>query len=845
MANTTGIPLSIDITKLLSNVDSAIKQVNNKVRNANIEKIKINADTSGLESAIKRIKSEIASITGRSSTPKIELGTSRADGQITLDELTAFRKAEEALANPIGMAAVQAEFNKTAEVVKNLTAAVSAFKTEYSSIGGVNSIGNGGGLIDANAISDRIKAAVSGLSITNPVEIPIAFKGVQEAVAALQQQVNGTVINFGNSAFNGTSTDAGESVSNAVKRAAEQATEVLRQEDAVLADVNNKLSERRKLYLKTGDVLSSIKSGSSSKNVVQNYLNGEETSRTITVNYEQQRKEMDKTAAAAASLNGELERVKTAYSNLNVPVPIKSEDIAKLDVEYKSIKNHINELKSSTTRYNEQVKAEIEEQIKALNQLAGLYREANSGGTSMRKRDIETVKNISSNVLNSLVSGISDSRVLSAVQGDIAGLKQALDGITDRSKLNDFLNQFDVFKSKVTAVTTQFKSADGVMSELQKGITSLNKISNNTALYKNKGIEEIKVLLSSVEQLKGSYQTLMDSLKSDSSPENLARVKEYMTGLKEKTAEASAESNRLVQSLKQVRIDDNNLKKVNQLIAQMEEYMRRNPAAMGKTNIATGTTYGNEIQAFISQLRAAGDIGDSELQKIANGFANIKYQIKAANLEGNTFLGELKEKATKFIKWTAMTLVITKARMYFNKLFTTVYELDTELIDLKKTFNGTADELNDFYFEANKLAKQMGVTTAEIIKQGAAWSRLGYSSNETMKKMAEMSSMFAAISPDMDTEQAQNGLVSIMKAFGIDPENVLDGILSKVNIIGNTAATSNGEIVEMLQKSSSAMKEANNTLEETIALETAAIYSENGCAYRNVRKRIYLTALVA
>ena len=442
------------------------------------------------------------------------------------------------------------------------------------------------------------------------------------------------------------------------------------------------------------------------------------------------------------------------------------------------------------------------------------------------------------------MSGISDSRVLSAVQGDIAGLKQALDGITDRSKLNDFLNQFDVFKSKVTAVTTQFKSADGVMSELQKGITSLNKISNNTALYKNKGIEEIKVLLSSVEQLKGSYQTLMDSLKSDSSPENLARVKEYMTGLKEKTAEASAESNRLVQSLKQVRIDDNNLKKVNQLIAQMEEYMRRNPAAMGKTS-NSGATYGSELQSFITYLRTAGNIGDAELSKIANGFANIQYQIKAANLEGNTFFGEMKEKATKFIKWTAMTLVITKARMYFNKLFTTVYELDTELIDLKKTFNGTADELNDFYFEANKLAKQMGVTTAEIIKQGAAWSRLGYSSNETMKKMAEMSSMFAAISPDMDTEQAQNGLVSIMKAFGIDPENVLDGILSKVNIIGNTAATSNGEIVEMLQKSSSAMKEANNTLEETIALETAAIYSENGCAYRNVRKRIYLTALVA
>ena len=92
-----------------------------------------------------------------------------------------------------------------------------------------------------------------------------------------------------------------------------------------------------------------------------------------------------------------------------------------------------------------------------------------------------------------------------------------------------------------------------------------------------------------------------------------------------------------------------------------------------------------------------------------------------------------------------------------------------------------------------------------------------------MKTMSKYSSMFASISPDMNVEQATDGLVSIMKAFDIDPENVLDGIMSKVNIIGNTAATTNGEIVEMLEKSSAAMKEANNTLEQTIALETAAV----------------------
>lgn len=109
--------------------------------------------------------------------------------------------------------------------------------------------------------------------------------------------------------------------------------------------------------------------------------------------------------------------------------------------------------------------------------------------------------------------------------------------------------------------------------------------------------------------------------------------------------------------------------------------------------------------------------------------------------------------------------------------------------------------------------------------------------------MAKLSSMFASISPGMDVDTATNGLVSVMKAYDIDPNNVLDGIMSKINIIGNTAATSNAEIVNMLSRSSSAMKEANNTLEETIALETAAVEITRdadsvGTAFKTVAMRI-------
>ena len=91
--------------------------------------------------------------------------------------------------------------------------------------------------------------------------------------------------------------------------------------------------------------------------------------------------------------------------------------------------------------------------------------------------------------------------------------------------------------------------------------------------------------------------------------------------------------------------------------------------------------------------------------------------------------------------------------------------------------------------------------------------------------MAKYSSMFKTISPGMDLDSATDGLVSVMKAFKIGTEDVsevVDGIMSKINIVGNTQALNNADIVEFLTKSSSAMAVANNSLEETIALGTAA-----------------------
>ena len=150
----------------------------------------------------------------------------------------------------------------------------------------------------------------------------------------------------------------------------------------------------------------------------------------------------------------------------------------------------------------------------------------------------------------------------------------------------------------------------------------------------------------------------------------------------------------------------------------------------------------------------------------------------------------------------------------------TIVDLDDALLDLKKTTSMSSTELNNFYYSANDVAKQMGVTTKSIIDQASAWSRLGYSSNEQATEMAKLSSKFASISPGMDTDQAQEGMVSIMKAWQINPEDVEKEILDPINQLGNKFAESNDDIVEGMKRSAAALAAVGTDYKDAYSLFT-------------------------
>lgn len=213
----------------------------------------------------------------------------------------------------------------------------------------------------------------------------------------------------------------------------------------------------------------------------------------------------------------------------------------------------------------------------------------------------------------------------------------------------------------------------------------------------------------------------------------------------------------------------------------------------------------------------------TEVKKLEDEFSRLRAEVLTSGKTGRDMLSRLTQRLEDANARLLATYFSWQDWIrYARSAAETIRGLDDALVDLKKTTTMTNEELNQFYYNSSDIAKQMGVTTEEIISQAAAWSRLGYSSNEAATTMAQLSSKFASVSPGMNTDQAQEGLVSIMKAWDISTEDVERKIMDNINTLGNKFAETNADIITGMEKSAATFSALGQSVEDSFALFTGA-----------------------
>ena len=184
---------------------------------------------------------------------------------------------------------------------------------------------------------------------------------------------------------------------------------------------------------------------------------------------------------------------------------------------------------------------------------------------------------------------------------------------------------------------------------------------------------------------------------------------------------------------------------------------------------------------------------------------------------GAQWIAGVKRKFVELTQYMSGISVITKVWTELQRGFAIVRELDTALTEMRKVSDETVDSLKNFQKESFNIAKSVGATAATIQNSTADFMRLGESLDDAAES-ARVSNILLNVSEFESIDEATESLVAMSQAYKeFDKIDIVD----KLNNIGNNFAISTDGLATALQNSASALKTAQNDLDESIALATA------------------------
>ena len=372
-------------------------------------------------------------------------------------------------------------------------------------------------------------------------------------------------------------------------------------------------------------------------------------------------------------------------------------------------------------------------------------------------------------------------------------------------------------------------------SQMQKDISSLVSQLNSNPIKIKAELDKASVsnMRSQIEALTKATASTKAVNVGINNTGNAKGVASDMTNIARnaKTAEASAramnaEINKTAVIAKNTTQYYTYLKQINTLLTQVTHSQERWTAAKnGKSSAAYNSLgiYADELRSLQQQLQT-GKMSAAEFQKamasIRSGVAGASGAIKTAGEATQSWSDRVSSLSSKFGTWLSITQVIMAGVRAIKAMTGNVIELDTAMTELRKVTDETDAAYEQFLTRASSRAKQLGATISDTVRASADFARLGYDIEDS-EMLSDAAIIYKNVGEIESIDTASQSIISTMQAFGVLPEEAMN-IVDKFNEVGNKYAISSEGIGDALLRSASAMHAAGNTLDETIALATAA-----------------------
>ena len=497
--------------------------------------------------------------------------------------------------------------------------------------------------------------------------------------------------------------------------------------------------------------------------------------------------------------------------------------------DFPQITNTINELDkaiegvgdtSSLNKFNDQLRVARSELAKIKSETTASNRSQKVGiNVSGLQSKIVDLQRISPEI-NKFETEIDGAKVtVQSLLSDLSRVNTQSDFSVINSKWRAFTNAAKAAGIAITEVVndTNAKLAKGIQIKVENGTLSREVQKAQTEAAKLSKIP--KQLDASIDELVAKKAKVSEFYKSGDIDGLVRAYKEYEQIL------ASVNNQLAIQGARQKSAGDTAVLKEarRNLSLSMDKWLQDNTRAAGQ--------FGDRIRNLQKEIEFCDN---QKLTQLKTQFANIKREAELAGKTGQTFGEKLKTQFSKYSAYLSVASIFMYATQAMRDMFEQVKTIDSAMTELKKVTDETSATYSEFLSNAASRAQNLGTTVDGLISSTSDFARLGYDFADAVN-LAEVANIYTVVGDDIDSvDTATQSLISTMKAFkneasGLSESDFALSIVDKMNEVSNNFAISSGGIGEALTRSASSMKAAGNTLDETIALITAANTVVNLC----------------
>lgn len=360
------------------------------------------------------------------------------------------------------------------------------------------------------------------------------------------------------------------------------------------------------------------------------------------------------------------------------------------------------------------------------------------------------------------------------------------------------------FETSLKKATSALKS-DGLELSISKVTAQYERLGNTG----NSKLEEIK---KNIRELSKLQENMRNSTNNFDLVSNYEKFNETLKKVKNNLDIVSAENKIFVNSSQIASFDK-----------EIEQWMKNNTKATKEFGSAL-----DSIRNRLKSLDSSGEATASVFNSLKEEFKEIKQSAAIAGKTGNSLASQFQGAFTSITKYVSASTVIYQAINGLKQMYQNIYNIDTAMTELKKVTNETDESYSKFLKDAGNTAQEIGTTISDYITSTTDFARLGYSFTDS-QDLAKVANIYSVVGDEIDSiDTATKSIISTITAFSSEMDSSMSqgdfalSIIDKFNEVGNNYAISSGGIGEALERSASSMAAANNTLDETIALITAA-----------------------